>query len=127
MTLCYKMLLLIYMAEFADANGRVLLRVLAERFQEFFVTRSVQKKYEENPNVVEPATLSTRTVSAWERVIRDQPVRYLTERFVIDDGISIRWAPRIWSQWEPGLQCEIRNGAFDRLVRYFTRSVPGGY
>ncbi len=85
-----------------------------------------RRKYEENPNVVEPAALSTRTVSAWERVIRDQPVRYLTERFVIDDGISIRWAPRIWSQWEPGLQCEIRNGAFDRLVRYFTRSVPGG-
>lgn len=37
MTLCYKMVLLIAMAELADETGKVPLRSLAERFQEFFV------------------------------------------------------------------------------------------
>ena len=38
MTMCYKMLLLMYVAEMADTEGRVQLRALAERFQEFFET-----------------------------------------------------------------------------------------
>ena len=37
MTLCYKMLLLMYMADLTDANGSVPLRTLAEQFQAFFV------------------------------------------------------------------------------------------
>jgi hypothetical protein len=127
MTLCYKMLVLIVMADLSDANGGVPTRAVAERFQEFFVSRSVQNKAEENPNLVAPGTLSARTLSAWERVIREQPVRYLTDRFVIDEGATIRWAPRIWCQWSADLQKEIRNAAFDRLMRYFTRNVPGGY
>lgn len=127
MTLCYKMLVLMYMAELADSSGSVALRVLAEKFQEFFVNRSLQKKVEENPKLVETGTLSLRKISSWERVIRDEPVHRLTKQFVLDNGASITWAPRIWSQWNSGLRNEIRRAAFDRLVRYFDRNVPGGY
>ncbi|HYU47229.1 MAG TPA: hypothetical protein VEK84_13750 [Terriglobales bacterium] len=127
MTLCYKMLLLMFMADLADENGRVPIRIVAERFQEFFVDRSVQNKTEENPNVVQPGKLSHRTLSEWERVLRDQPIRYLTSRFIIDESDHIRWADRIWAQWSPVLQHEIRSAARDRLVLYFNRNVPGGY
>lgn len=127
MTLCYKMVLLIAMAELADADGRVLTRSLAERFQEFFVARALQGKAEENPKRVTPGTLSNRTVSSWERIIRDQPVHYLTEKFVIDEGPTIRWAPRIQEQWNPALQKEIVTACTDRLMRYFNRHVPGGF
>jgi hypothetical protein len=127
MTLCYKMLLLVFMAELVDEAGRVPLRVLAERFQEFFVGRSVAGKAEENPNVVAPGTLSQRTVIAWERVIREQPVHYITEQFVFDEGVTVAWAPRIWSQWSPELKEEIRSTASNRLAGYFNRYVPGGY
>jgi hypothetical protein len=127
MTMCYKMLLLMHMAELSDPTGSVSLRALAERFQEFFVTRSVQNKVEENPNRVEPGTLSKRSISAWERVIRTQPVHYLTESFVCEEGTRIHWAPRIRSQWSAGLRREIMHACFDRLVRYFGKHVPGGY
>jgi Endonuclease NucS len=127
MTLCYKMLLLMLMTDLANEDGSSALRVIAEKFQEFFVSRAVERKFEENPNLVTPGTLSTRSLSAWERVIRDQPVRYLSERFVVNDGTSIRWAPSIWALWNPDLRRELRNAAFDRLVRYFNRNVPGGY
>jgi hypothetical protein len=127
MTMCYKMLLLMHMADLPDPTGSVPLRALAERFQEFFVTRSMANKTEENPKRVGPATLSKRSIPAWERVIRTQPVHYLTGSFVIEEGASIRWAPRIWSQWSTDLQREIRHACFDRLVRYFERHVPGGY
>jgi hypothetical protein len=127
MTLCYKMVLLIAMAELADETGRVPLRSLAERFQEFFVARSFQNKAEENPNRVKPGTLSARSVQVWERTIREQPVHYLGESFVIDEGTFIRWAPRIWQQWNSDLKREIHTACFDRLVRYFNRHVPGGY
>jgi Endonuclease NucS len=127
MTLSYKMLLLLYMAELADESGRVPLRQLAEKFQDFFVQRAAAHKQEENPNLVAPGTLSGRTLTAWERTIREEPVRRITERFVLDEGTTIRWAPRIWSQWSPQLKQEISNAAFDRLVRYFVRHVPGGY
>lgn len=127
MTLCYKMLLLTCMSDLADSDGRVQIRAIAEKFQEFFVSRHVQKKAEENPNIVKPGTLSSRSVSSWERVIREQPVHYLTDRFVVDEGTSIRWASRIWSLWNADLKREIRYAAFDRLIRYFNRSVPGGY
>lgn len=63
----------------------------------------------------------------WERVIRDQPVHYLTDGFVIDEGMSISWSPRILSLWDANLKSEIRNAASDRLKRYFDRNVPGGY
>src|SRR5271170_315669 len=100
MTLSYKMLLLVLMSELANAEGRVTLRLLAERFQEFFVARSVQpKKMEENPNRVRSGVLSSRSRQEWEIVIRQQPVRYLGESFVIDEGTSVKWAPRIWNQW----------------------------
>lgn len=127
MTLCYKMLLLMYMADLADANGRVPLRKMAERFQEFFVDRAVHNKAEENPNLVQPGNLSRRTLSEWERVIREMPVRHLTTQFVIDEGDRLRWADRIWARWSPVLKSEIRSAAIDRLRRYFERNVPGGY
>ncbi len=91
MTMCYKMLLLTLMAQLSDAAGRVSVGLLAEGFREFFVARSVQNKVEENPNRVRQGMLSKRTVQVWERVIRDQPVRYLSPNFVIDEGVSVRW------------------------------------
>jgi len=127
MTLCYKMLLLMLMAELADHNGRTSLRVLAERFQEFFIQRATKHKTEENPNRVEPGKLSQRSVSKWESIIREQPVHYLGESFLIDGGNSIKWAPRIWDQWNSSLAEEIHAASLDRLIRYFNRHVPGGY
>jgi hypothetical protein len=127
MVLSYKMLLLISMAELADADGRVPLTILAERFRDFFVARSVQNKVEENPNIVEPGSLSGKTVRAWEALIRKQPVHYLTESFVIDEVNSVRWAPRIWCQWNADLKHEIVAACQNRLIRYFERHVPGGY
>jgi hypothetical protein len=82
MTLCYKMLLLVNMTEMSDGDGRVQLRALAERFQEFFVRRSIDGKSEENPNRIEVGALARRSLSEWERTIRSQPVHYLTESCV---------------------------------------------
>lgn len=127
MTLCYKMLLLTFMAEHSDSEGRVALKLLAEHFQSFFVSRAIHGKTEENPKRGEPGKLSARSISEWERTIRRQPVHYLTESFVIDEGTSVRWASRIWKQWNASLAQEIRSATFDRLVRYFDRHVPGGY
>jgi hypothetical protein len=126
MTMSYKMLLLMFMAELADSEGRALLRLLAEKFQEFFVNRSLQHKYEENPNLVAPGALSSRSLSKWERIIREMPVRHLTESFVIDEGRSIRWAPRIWARWDLNLKREVHGACLDRLIRYFNRNA-GGY
>jgi len=126
MTMCYKMLLLMYMAECADLHGRVSLSALAEKFQEFFIRRSIDGKLEENPKRVTQGVLSRRSASNWERVIREQPVHYLTDLFLIDEVSSVRWAPRIWSLWNQELQREIRMASFDRLVRYFDRHA-GGY
>lgn len=127
MTYCYKMLLLMLMSELADSDGRVSLRVLAERFQQFFAERAAQHKAEENPNRIEPGKLSSRRPTKWESVIRAHPVHYLGESFVVDEVTSIRWAPRVWSEWTASLAQEIRVASFDRLVRYFNRHVPGGY
>jgi hypothetical protein len=127
MTMCYKMLLLMLMAELSDLEGRVPLRTLAERFQEFFGQRAVQRKAEENPNRAKPGSLSRKSIVAWQRVIRQNPVRFLTESFVIDEGVSVRWSPRIWALWNTELRREIRTACFDRLIRYFNRHVPGGY
>jgi hypothetical protein len=127
MTLCYKMLLLEGMCELTNDTGRVPLESLAERFQEFFVLRSTQGKAEENPNRVKSGILSNRSLSEWMRVIRDQPVHYLTESFVVDEGTWIRWAPRVWGQWNHDLKREILAACRDRLVRYFNRYVPGGF
>ena len=126
MTMSYKMLLLIFMAELIDSEGRVLLRLLAERFQQFFVTRSITHKVEENPNRVQPGVLASRSLSQWERVIREQPVHFLTDSFVTDEGSTIRWAPRIWNHWDADLKREIHMACSDRLIRYFNRHA-GGY
>jgi hypothetical protein len=126
MTMSYKMLLLMFMTELTDSTGRVLIRSLAERFQQFFVERSIRHKVEENPNRVPAGALSAKSVSEWERTIRFQPVRYLTENFVVDEGATIRWSPRIWSNWSEELKREIHMTSFDRLVRYFNQNA-GGY
>jgi hypothetical protein len=127
MTLCYKMLLLTEMAELADPNGRVPMLILAENFKAFFARRALEGKFEENPNRVKRGILSERSVADWQRVIREQPARYLTERFVIDETTSIRWADRIWLIWSGELREQIRAAAWDRLVRYFNKHVPGGF
>jgi hypothetical protein len=127
MTMCYKMLLLKFMAELADLDGGVSLKLLAERFQEFFVNRSLHHKVEENPRRVPTGALSRRGLCEWQRVIREQPVRHLTESFVLDEETRIRWAPRIWVQWNAELSREIANACLDRMVRYFLMHVPGGY
>lgn len=124
MSYSYKMLLLAFMAEEADKNGRVPTKRLAERFQEFFVRRSIDGKAVENPK--RPGDLVRRTVSEWETVIRTMPVRKLTEAFVTDEVSTIRWADRIWENWGPELQREIRDASLDRLRRYYDRNA-GGY
>jgi hypothetical protein len=126
MTMSYKMLLLIFMTELTDSTGRVSIGSLAERFQQFFVERSLRQKLEENPNRVPNGVLSGRSISEWERTIRQQPVRYLTEQFVVDEGLAIRWSPSIWRNWSEELKREIHMTSFDRLVRYFNRNA-GGY
>lgn len=125
MTMSYKMLLLIFMTEMADDAGRVPLLALASRFQEFFVTRATQGKLEENPNRVSPGALSAKSLSSWERTIREMPVAHLTEAFVIDEGSSIRWAPRIWSNWGVGVKQEIHSAASNRLIWYFNQNAGG--
>ena len=122
----YKMLLLIFMTEMADREGRVSLFDLASRFQEFFAVRAAQGKLEENPNRVKPGVLAGKNLSSWERTVREMPVRYLTDAFVIDEGSSIRWAPRVWSNWSPELKREILSAASNRLVWYFNQNA-GGY
>ncbi len=128
MTMSYKMLLLMFMAELADYDLKVPLRSLAEAFQQFFLKRALQGKTEENPNRrLRPRALSSRSVAEWERVIRTQPVHFLGESFVQDEGAAIRWAARIRRLWTSELKREIHAAAFDRLTRYFNRNVPGGY
>jgi hypothetical protein len=126
MTMSYKMLLLIFMTEMADREGRVPLLQLASRFQEFFVRRATQGKLEENPKRVRPCALAGKSLSSWERTIRDMPVRYLTEAFMVDEGSSIRWSPRVWSNWSPELKREILSAATNRLIWYFNQNA-GGY
>ena len=127
MTFCYKMLLLMLMTELADFEGRVPLPLLAERFRQFFIARAAQHKVEENPRRIVPGTLSKRSSKEWERVIREQPVRYLTNVFLVDEGRTIRWAAHIWNLWSPELARELGAASLDRMVRYFARHVPGGY
>lgn len=128
MTMSYKMLLLMFMAELADSDGKVFLQSLAEAYQQFFLKRALEHKTEENPNRrLRPGALAARSIVEWERVIRTQPVHYLGESFVLDEGARIRWAPRIWQRWDSDLKREIHTAAFDRLIRYFNRNVPGGY
>jgi len=127
MTLSYKMLLLVSLAEGADSAGRISLRSIAERFQSFFVDRSIRGKAEENPNVVQPGVLSGRRLSEWERTIVDQPLHYISPELVVKNGAEISWAPRVYSAWSEQVRGEVRRAAFDRLVRYFERNVPGGF
>ena len=91
------------------------------------VQRSAEGKMEENPKRVANGVLSGRSLGEWKRTIREQPVHYLTEQFVIDEGESVRWAPRLWSQWTPNFKEQIRIAAWTAFIRYFNRQVPGGY
>jgi hypothetical protein len=125
MTLSYKMLLLIFMTEMADINGCVQTLELANRFQEFFMKRAALGRPEENPKRVRPGVLARKTLSAWERTIREMPVKHLTQDFVIDEARSIRWAPRIWSNWTPELEREILSAASNRLIWYFNQNARG--
>ena len=104
------------MAEEVDQSGSVSVKRLAERFQEFFVRRSIDGKAVENPN--RPGDLVSRTIPEWESVIRSMPVRKLTEAFVLDQVTTIRWADRIWKHWSPELRREVRDASLDRLRRY---------
>lgn len=127
MTLSYKMLLLLFLAEAADESGRVSLRAMAERFQSFFVDRAVRGKVEENPNVVQAGVLSGRNLSEWERTVIDQPLRYISPDLAVRVGEQISWAPRVLGAWSDQLRDELRRAALDRLVRYFNRNVPGEF
>lgn len=127
MTMCYKMLLLIEMIDHADVEGRVPVELIAQRFHAFFRARIAQGKAEENPNRFKRGQLSDRSLEAWKSVIRAQPVRHLGQKFLIDEGDSIRWAPAILGRWTPALKKELRDAAMQRLITYFTRYVPGGF
>jgi hypothetical protein len=100
---------------------------MAERFQSFSVDCSVRAKAEENPKVVQPGVLTGRNLSEWEGTIVDQPLRYISPELVARVGEQISWAPRISAVWSDQLRDELRRAAFDRLVRYFDRNVPGGF
>lgn len=123
MAYSYKMLLLAFMAEEADETGRVPIGRLAERFQEFFVRRSIDGKIVENPK--RPGDLVRRTLSEWEGVIRNMPVKKLTDDFVVDEITMVRWADRIWKNWSPELKREVRDASLDRLRRYYDRNAGG--
>jgi hypothetical protein len=127
MTLSYKMLLLAFLAEGADAVGKISLRDMAEYFHSFFLDRSVRGKVEENPKVVQSGVLSGRSLSGWERTIIDQPLHYISPELVVSVGGQISWAPRVWAVWSDQMRDEMRRAAFDRLVRYYDRNVPGGF
>jgi hypothetical protein len=127
MTMCYKMLLLLEMTDNADSEGRVALDVLAVRFQTFFKDRENRGKAEENPNRFRRGRLSERSLEEWRIVLREQPIRHLGKKFVIDEGSYVRWAPDIWGQWAPNLRSELREAAMRRLVTYFQKYVPGGF
>lgn len=133
MTLSYKMLLLILMAEMADEDGRVSIGSLAERFKEYFVRRRLEGRQQENPNMTGHDRLADRTLGKWASTIRVMPVLHLTNRFLIDEVTSVRWAPAIWEKWSTGLKEEIIITATMRLVEYFNRinesqghQKPGG-
>jgi hypothetical protein len=127
MTLSYKMLLLVFLTEGSHPAAPLSLRNMAERFQSFFVDRSIRGKAEENPNMVGPSVLSNRTLSEWERIIVDQPLQYINPELVAQIGTDIRWAPRVLSVWSDQVRADIRRAALDRLARYFDRNVPGGF
>ena len=126
MTLSYKMLLIMLLAENSDSSGKLSLRRMAEHFQSYFLDRSVRGKAEENPNVVRPGVLSARSLSEWERTIIEQPLHYISPELVVNFGEEISWAPRILAVWSEQVREELRRAAFDRLLRYFERNVPGG-
>jgi hypothetical protein len=127
MTMCYKMLLLIEVIDNADSDGRISVEVLARKFRSFFQARLAQGKAEENPNRFRRGLLSQRSIEAWKRVIREQPVHHLGHKFVIDEGNSIRWAPEVLNRWTSNLKKELRDAAMKRLVTYFIKYVPGGF
>lgn len=127
MTMCYKMLLLLEMIDNADSEGRVGLDFLAMRFREFFLDRSKRGKMLENPNRFIKGHLSDRSLEKWRSVIREQPVKHLGAKFLIDEGSSIRWSPDILGQWTPELRGDLKNAATGRLINYFQKYVPGGF
>lgn len=127
MTMCYKMLLLVEMIDNADSDGRVSLELLARKFRDFFQTRVAQGKREENPKRFIRGRLSERSEESWKAVIPAQPVHHLGPKFLIDEGLSVRWAPEILSRWTPSLKKELRDAAMQRLITYFTKYVPGGF
>src|SRR5579859_5471437 len=92
-------------------DSRVSLRTMAERFQSFFVDRSVRGKAEENPNVVKPDVLSSRNLSGWERTIVDQPLHYISPALVVRVGEHISWAQRVWAVWSNQMRDELRRAA----------------
>jgi len=126
MTFSYKMILIDLLAEMADENGRVPLHSLAVRFSEFFKSRRIAGKAQENPNRAGTAKLADRSLHAWETTIRKMPVAHMSGRFVIAEGSFIRWVPEIWAKWTTSLAEEIQITATVRLVEYFNR-YAGGY
>jgi hypothetical protein len=127
MTLCYKMLLILGMAQFADENGCVPIRRLAREFDRFFTHRTKSGKTEENPNIIASERLRVRTLSDWEKTICEQPLQFLHPELFLDDGSQVQWTPRIWSQWDSNFKAQVLLTAFDRLIQHFERNVPGGY
>ena len=124
MAYCYKMLLLIEMVDRSDEEGRVPIDVLAQCFSNFFRKRAEAGKLEENPKRTH-TKLSDRPLNYWIRTIREQPVRRLGTRYVLDEGSAIRWSSEVWSQWSPSLRADIRDTAQNRLFAYFEKYAGG--
>jgi len=123
MAYSFKMLLLVFMAELADREGRVPLSVLAERFAEFFSQRVRQNKQVENPK--RPGDFANRRTDEWEKVIIRDPARRLGRSLLRTEESCIRWAPEVWDQWTPEFKQEIISTAHSRLEDYFDRNAGG--
>jgi hypothetical protein len=123
MAYSFKMLLLVLMAELADSQGRVPIRIAAERFRDFFAERARENKQVENPN--RPGDLINRTAEKWETVIIHDPAKRMGHSLVQFDESYVRWAPRVWDLWSPDFKRQVHDVAHRRLREYFDRHAGG--
>ena len=128
MVLCYKALLFMAMIDLVDENGAVSIQSVAQYFSEFYSRRRNAGRVEENPKRFPAGNLpSDRTQSEWERIIRNEPLRRISNGIMQDKGPTIAWDDERWNRWSLGFRKAIRNTAETRLIEYFDRYVPGRY
>jgi hypothetical protein len=128
MALCYKPLLFMAMVDLADVSGRTSIQSISQYFSNFYQDRRKRDRVEENPKRFPAGNLpSDRSLSEWERVIRSEPLRRISDGIIQDEGPTVCWDEQRWSTWSSGIRKAIRNTAETRLIEYFDKYVPGGY